>query len=218
MIGIAASALSFVPLLLGFNFGGLNLDVNQIEGPQQAVAAKFPLEVIDYASSLKQYKETGTAPGPLLIDESVINPEGNCEFCIRVDHKSAPQGQAGIVWESSQKVNLGGSKRLVLFAMGETGGEKVKFKALGKELSSAPGRSMQSFHDINFASTTDIVILSSDWKRYEVEIPANADLTSISQLFGLEIDRSSNGKNVVIYLKGIVVDENLPEKPLPRAV
>ena len=49
------------------------------------------------------------------------------ECCYKIQYTPGPIGKAGIAYKADKNYDLAGTKRVVFFAMGEKGGEKVSF-------------------------------------------------------------------------------------------
>lgn len=174
----------------------------------EAEAAKLPLH-IDEEFEEKTLAGDAATGSNMKVDEEFVDPENHCEFCTRVEYIPGSRGIAGFAYGSDDAIDLSGAKKIRFWVMGEEGGEKVKFKVAGKEKDSDDRRNRDSLSVFNtevFSKTTDEVELKDDWTKYEVELEG-ADLEEITHAFGMEISKGSGGKSQVVYLKGVVVDD-----------
>ena len=118
---------------------------------------------------------------------------------IRVDFE-ANDGWAGVVWQSPANDwgdkpggwDLTGAKKLVFFARGDKGGEKINFEfgLLGKE---------KPFPD-TAKGKLDAVSLTTDWKEYQIDLKG-LDLKRIKTGFAFIVP--AQGKGVVFFLDDI---------------
>ncbi len=173
----------------------------------QAEAAVLPLHVIERFTerTMAGDAETGSS---MKIDEEFVDPENHCEFCTRVEYVPGSRGVAGFAYGSDSPVDLTGAEKVRFWVMGEDGGEKVKFKIGGKErdddrLSNAIST---IFDNEGFARSSDQVTLRDDWTKFEIDL-ADTDLREITHPFGLEIAKGSGDKSQIVYIKGIIVDD-----------
>ena len=134
------------------------------------------------------------------IEQDFVDPDNHCEFCLRVEYVPGPDGTAGLAYTSDKSLDLKDAKRLTFWVKGEKGGEKVSFKAAGK--------------DLEFGAITSDITLGSDWKKYEIDLQ-KADLAKITQPFGFDFDRPSDGNPMIFYLKGVTIDRETAKAPLP---
>jgi hypothetical protein len=174
----------------------------------RAEAAELPLHVIERFTekTMAGDAETGSS---LEIDEEFVDPENHCEFCTRVEYVPGSRGIAGFAYGSDNPVDLTGAKKVRFWVMGEDGGEKVKFKIGGKQ--DAPGdraRNVTSsiFDNERFARSSDEVSLRDEWTKFEINLDGT-DLGEITHPFGLEIAKGSGERSQVVYIKGIVIDD-----------
>lgn len=159
------------------------------------------------------------------VEENFVDPENHCEFCTRVEYIPGPRGVAGFAYEDLTGLDLSNARKAQFWVMGEEGDERVRFKLAGKSLDKIqdrtqerPGRSLDRvepegiFTTERFALATQEVILDDHWKKYEVDL-RGVDLRDITHPFALELLGNEDEKQV-IYIKGVVYDEALPEDPL----
>ena len=173
----------------------------------QAEAAELPLHVVERFTekSMAGDAETGSS---MKIDEEFVDPENHCEFCTRVEYVPGSRGVAGFAYGSDSPVDLTGAKKVRFWVMGENGGEKVKFKIGGKERDDDRLRNAIStiFDNERFARSSDQVTLRDDWTKFEIDL-ADTDLREITHPFGLEIAKGSGEKSQIVYIKGVIVDD-----------
>ncbi|HYH65097.1 MAG TPA: glycoside hydrolase family 2 TIM barrel-domain containing protein [Urbifossiella sp.] len=147
--------------------------------------AKLPLVVYDEAGRKgAPYVASGYmgATKSLKLDERCETRPHGGKTCIRVDY-AAPDGWAGVAWQHPADDwgdkpcgwDLTGAKRLSVWMRGETGDETVtiEFGILGRE---------KRFPDTAKVSRAD-VRLSTEWREYTLDVPANADMTRIKTGF-----------------------------------
>ena len=209
----------FLSGLLNFGIFGTNTDDR--EGLVKAEAVLLPLQVIEQFTE-KQIEGADVTGSDLNIDENFVDPENHCEFCTRVEYVPGTRGVAGFAYTSDEPLDLSGAKKIRFWVMGEEGGEKVKFKAVGKKMNNADilnNDSLAIFESETFARTTKEVTLGNDWTSYEIDL-RGADLRDITHPFALELTAGSAGEREVLYIKGVVVDDEplRPEKALETVV
>jgi PKD repeat protein len=186
-------------------------------GVTQAEAARLPLHVIERFAE-KQLAGDGATGSNMKVDENFVDPENHCEFCTRVEYIPGSKGLAGFTYSSDDAVDLTGAKKIKFWVMGEDGGEKVKFKIAGKKKDPDDRRNRDSlavFSAESFSRTSNEISLKDDWTKYEVDLEGS-DLRDITHPFGFELTKGSGGKSQVVYLKGIVLDDEpvAPESAL----
>lgn len=174
----------------------------------QAEAARLPLHVIERFSE-KQMEGDGETGSNVKVEEDFVDPENHCEFCTRVEYTPGSSGVAGFAYSSNAAIDLTGAKKIRFWVMGEEGGEKVKFKVAGKKKSPGErdnGDSLGIFNSEVFARTSKEVTLRDDWTNYEVDLE-RTDLRDITHPFGLELTKGSDDKRQVLYIKGVIFDD-----------
>ena len=169
--------------------------------------------------------------GALAIKYDTMSTTG-CEMCqiaIYRPNMAGNKGVAPVAYSSNETLDLTGANRIVFFAKGELGGERLTFSAIGRPSESLP--STAPFTNITFALVTTNITLANDWTRYELSINGT-DLTNIEYPFGFIVERGRNnsaleqpdGDNpplnnpstsqITLYLKGITFDTDPAESPL----
>jgi hypothetical protein len=179
---------------------------------QEAGAQAFPFEVRD---RFNEKKIAGDANN-IKVNEDFVDPENHCEFCTFVEYRPGPQGVAGFAYENDAGLDLTGAKKVRFWMMGEEGNEKIKFKIAGKSPDNIqdrpPNRPTNSiFESESFALTTEEVTLANDWRRYEVDL-SGVSLDDITHPFGFELSKGNGAQEQVIYIKGLVYDDEPVEE------
>jgi hypothetical protein len=200
--------------ILGTAFLALQLSSNIFPVPDllhdqhTAEAASLPLAV-DFHSELKErVGDAKTGTSYVKFDEDFIDSENHCEFCTRIEIVSGPKGGSGIAYVLDKVLDFSNAKSVTFFAMGEEGGEKVKFKIAGKKLGEQdPIPTSGLFKEHKFALTTNEVILNKEWRKYSVDL-TGADLNGITHPFGMEVSPSKAVGKQVFYIKYIVYDSD----------
>jgi hypothetical protein len=208
---IAVLASSF--MLSGvFSLDSIVLSTGHDNHVQEAGAQALPFEVRDHFSEKKIAGDTNN----IKVDEDFVYPEKHCEFCTFVEYRPGPQGVAGFAYENDAGLDLTGAKKVRFWMMGEEGNEKIKFKIAGKSPDNIqdrpPNRPTNSiFESEKFALTTEEVTLASDWRRYEVDL-SGVSLDDITHPFGFELSKGNGAQKQVIYIKGLVYDDEPVEE------
>lgn len=149
--------------------------------------------------------------------------EMGCEECTMIEYKVGPQGFAGAAYESDEPLNFKDAKKVRFFAMGEKGGEKVKFGVGGidqaangnnqdkskpsnqQNSQSAGSANSNAFKNVKFGAITEEVTLKSKWTRYEIPVEG-LDLTNVDYPFGFIISESGANK-ARIFLHSILYEK-----------
>jgi hypothetical protein len=205
---LAGSLLLAGPFSIGSIFSA-NHDTHEAE------AQALPLVVRDKFKDKQLAGDAAANSRHLKVDEEFVDPENHCEFCTRVEYVPGPKGGSGFAYEDPNGLDLSGAKKVRFWVMGEEGNEKIKFKLAGKSLDKIQGKLLKKlgslFETERFALTTQEVSLDDDWKKYEVDL-TGVDLKGITHPFAFELAGSDEQ---VLYIKGVVYDEEPAEDPLP---
>lgn len=206
-VSIIGVLLFFLPIL------GI-IDKPLIDSQSHEVnALSGPLE-IDHLYSFDEMAGDAQLPFSFLrVQDSFIDTERDCEFCIRVEYVPGPGGVAGIAFRNDQGLDLSTAKKVTFYAMGLDGGEVVKFKAAGKKVDKKDVSDMEIFNNVKFDRTTEEVTLTKNWKKLEIDISKD-DLNGITHPFGLEISKEKNKPDSVVYLKGVKYEFEPATNPL----
>lgn len=204
---IALASVIAGSLLLAFPLSGVDLSI-----AQKAEAGKLPMEVRDVFKLEPKMGDAKRGSAYVKIEQDFVDPDNHCEFCLRVEYVPGPDGKAGLAYTIDKGIDMNDAKRLTFWVKGEKGGEKVTFKAAGKDLESyQAGKGLVTIQ--KFAAITSDITLGSDWKKYEIDL-RNADLTKITEAFGFDFNRPSDGKLMIFYLKGVTIDSDTAKAPL----
>lgn len=153
----------------------------------------------------------------LRINSETLDPDDNCEFCTKVIYTPGKEGQAAIAYRVG-KLDLTLSKRVVFFAKGQEGGEKIAFLAAGKPDIKTSGNidnfDKDIFPDEGFGIMTNKVTLSNQWHRYQISLSGN-DLRDITHPFGFVMTEGNSSTTQIFYLKGVTFDKDFAQDPLP---
>ncbi|HEV8387640.1 MAG TPA: hypothetical protein VGQ03_08460 [Nitrososphaera sp.] len=209
-----ASAIGGLLFLSGsMNFAVLGAGLYGRDNAPQAEAAILPLQVVDRFTQI-QMEGDGESGSNMKVEEDFVDPENHCEFCTRVEYIPGSKGVTGFAYASDEALDLTGAKKIRFWVMGEEGGEKVKFMVAGTKKNLDAGQTRDSLGIFNteiFARTSKEVTLKDDWTKYELDLH-RIDLSGITHPFGLELTKGSDEKSQVVYIKGIVF-ENEPLRP-----
>ena len=176
-------------------------------------ASLGPLEIDSLYSFDERAGDAQLPFGHLKVYDGFIDTERNCEFCIRVEYVPGPEGVAGMAFKNEQGFDLSTAKKVTFYAMGQDGGEVIKFKAAGKKVDKKEISDMEIFKNVKFDKTTKDVTLTKDWKRFEIDL-SNSDLKGITHPFGFEISKDKNNADSVFYIKGVKHDFDPATDPL----
>ena len=183
------------------------------EGKSASATIAFPLLQIEH--KIQPTKALDQKSGSLTIQTIVAaGGGGTCEQCQFIVYKplgSAPS-KPGIAYTSSRPLDLEGAKRLVFFAKGELGGETIKPMVLGKPSSSV---SLVPFKNLKFGVTSEDIVLTNDWKRYELNIEG-LDSNGVTTPFALVI--SNQRGNIRDTLPDLDSDKPPMNNPDPKAI
>ena len=154
-------------------------------------------------------------------------------FNILLDRKVLP----GIAYKNDQALDLSDAKRLVFFAKGTQGGEKLQFLVAGKDSTqtneNSNGLGIQGrnnnpvlpstqnevqqpaattdpsglFKNQEFQLTTRDVTLEKEWRRYQVSLD-NVDLKGVTHPFGFVLTKGQSPQSVAFSLDGVTYDKN----------
>ena len=161
---------------------------------------------------------------------------GDEECCQTIQYTPGPLGVAGITFKDPEAFDLTNAKRVVFFAMGQNGGETMKFMAAGSTASNAsldgegPGLIPPSsngsvslpadiFSDKKFGRITQDIVLEKNWNRYQISVDG-LDLKEITDPFGFVISSTNNNNNngsgtpISFNLKGVTYDTKPATDPV----
>jgi PKD repeat protein len=211
-ISVVAVLASSLMLTGVFSLDSFILSKGHDNHVQEAGAQALPFEVRDRFSEKKLAGDVNN----IKVNEDFVDPEKHCEFCTLVEYRPGPQGVGGFAYENDAGLDVTGAKKMRFWVMGEEGNEKIKFKIAGKSLDniqdSRPNRPTNTiFGSESFALTTEEVTLANDWRRYEVDL-SGVSLDDITHPFGFELSKGNGAQKQVIYIKGLVFDDEQVEE------
>ena len=176
-------------------------------------ASLGPVEIDSLYSFDERAGDAQLPFGYLKVYDGFIDTERNCEFCIRAEYVPGPQGVAGMSFKNDRGFDLSTVKKVTFYAMGQEGGEVIKFKAAGKTVDKKEISDTEIFKNVKFDKTTKEVTLTKDWKKMEIDL-SKSDLKGITHPFGFEISKDKNNAGSVIYIKGVKYDFDPATNPL----
>lgn len=242
IVPLAALAALGVSLILTNPFGNLMSIVSGKSYDQPiipvATAASFPFEVDIHTEPKLRVGDANVGGSYLQINSHYMDPEQHCEECTFIKYVPGPEGKAGFAYKMDKVLDFKGAKKVKFFAMGQDGGEKIKFKVAGKsaELNSVLNNAVGSvnidgtvingtipkkldplqsgiFRNLKFSAGTQEIPLQNDWKMYE--IPLNGvNLDNVDYPFGLEVAKGNGAKEIKFFIKGIVFDTEDANTPV----
>ncbi len=186
-----------------------------------AEAASVPVRALSYVLSTDRDGDAAAGPLVMKVEMENVDPDGHCEYCIRIDYNPSVIGVGGVAWETAQPVDVQGAKRLLVAAKGQFGGEQVRFLTLGKQVGVSSSLTDEKlFENIEFLSKTGTITLTSDWVRYQIDIPTDdpTALRDVTHMIGVEIDGGNGVRPVTIFLKGFIFDDKPAADPVPEEV
>lgn len=114
-------------------------------------------------------------------------------------------------WGDYPGYSLKGARKLVFWARGERGGERVEFKCGGMN---SGGKSFRdSFGPL--ASTRFSETLAAEWREYSIDL-TNADTSSLLGGFCFALNTPGNPRGCTFYLDDVVLVAEVVPPPLPR--
>jgi hypothetical protein len=209
LTAIAAVALSVV-LASAFVSGSSIAPQAQV-----ATAANMPFPVdIHTEPKVKTGDATLSSPYFRLETHWMDNfGERHCEECTMIEYTPGQKGFAAAAYLSDQVYDFSGAKRVVFFAMGDGGGEKVKFNFAGKDVPANSKVTDKIFEKRQFAVKSKEITLKNDWQRFEVSLEG-ADLKNVKYPLAFEMSPAKDVSKVRIYLHGVTIDTEPAKRPL----
>lgn len=145
--------------------------------------------------------------GDIKVDTGSKDAPHSGTTCIKVTYTAEQKqgaGWAGVYWQNPPNnwgtqpggFDLKGAKKLVFWAKGAKGGEKIaEFKI---------GGITGEYADSDCAGTSEVT-LTSDWKEYSIDLTGK-DLSSIAGGFCWVANAASNPNGFTIYLDDIIYE------------
>jgi hypothetical protein len=170
-----------------------------------APKADMPYDIYSNGQSSADY-----IPSGYMGNRDAIHMDAHCQTvqghsgseCLQVRY-TASDGWGGVVWQSPSNdwgdqdggLNLTGAKKLLFWARGDRGGEKVTFDfgLIGDD---------KKYSDSDSGKLADVV-LTQDWKQYSIDL-ADKDLSRIKTGFCWIV--AGSGKPTTFYLDDIRYD------------
>lgn len=190
----------------------LQTDLHGSPSIQSAEALTLPFLVSSYANV--NYALDGDAAAGPQIATIVQEFHGvDCEFCIKITYNPYLAKKAGFGMTTVQPLDVENPQRLLLWARGEHGGEKVRFFLLGKETSTALPSSGELFDDVEFVGKSETITLTTKLRMYQVEVPEASpeQLEDLTHLLAIVVDAGRGARPVTLYLDGLVYEEIEPD-------
>ena len=203
-----SSATESVSSILGLSDNSGSLGV--------AEAAILPLDVDETFRTLEKTGDGKERASSIIVDPDHIDPDNHCEFCLRIEFNPGNTGMGGIIMKGDKAFDLGAATRVAFFARGETGTEEVRFMVAGKADRADGAGSGQK---LKFSTGSETIKLQKDWQKVEIEL-LGKDLRGITHALAVDFgkpDLKNSREPIVIYVKGITIDQVVAAKPL-RAI
>lgn len=222
---VAVSAITVIAgaLILSSTYSGVGATQNissflGLDGNSASVgvaeAALLPLDVDETFTTLEKTGDGKTKASSIVIDTDHVDPDEHCEFCMRIEFNPGNTGKGGVIMKGDKAFDLDKATRIAFFARGETGTEEVQFLAAGKENKVDGG-----FGGPKYSAVSETTKLQRDWHKVEIDL-SGKDLKTITHALAMEFGKSElkNSKQpIVIYVKGITIDDVVATKPLRAA-
>ncbi|MCB4790604.1 MAG: hypothetical protein LHV68_01835 [Elusimicrobia bacterium] len=141
-----------------------------------------------------------------IIEDSTENPQEGLS-CIKITYTAkAASGQrwAGVYWQEPANnwaklekggFDLTGATRLVFWVRGEKGGETISEFKVGGMQGDFPDTALYNIGP---------VVLTKEWKEYEIPFDVNPNLKRLAGGFCFAASQKDNPQGFVIYLDNIV--------------
>ena len=145
-----------------------------------------------------------------IIDISSADNPHSEKSCIRISYKPSLNNWGGFYWQfpvnnwgiyPGYAIDKSKKVKLSFWARGMKGGEKAEFMTGGILDSSLP------YHDSYSSMTTGIIVLSSEWQKYTINL-ANKDLSNVIGGFCWVTNYQQNPSGSTVFLDDIVFEED----------
>jgi hypothetical protein len=145
----------------------------------------------------------------------VISEPVSEECCNIIQYTPGPSGKGGLAYQAEEDYDLTNAKRVVFFAKGENGGERITFVVAGRDLDAGVTLPGAIFKNQKFTRTTQDVVLDKIWKRYEISLEGVDLKAGVKYPFGFVVMKGQNQQAVVFSVRDITFDAESPKSPLP---
>lgn len=222
LLGAIAAAAVIASVLLAAVLANGNYAL-LAPGPQEqvATAATLPFAVdLHAAPDLRTGDAALSSPTFRLETHWMDNfGERHCEECTMVEYIPGQAGFAGAAYVVANAADFGQAKKVVFFAMGEKGGEKVTFKFAGKDKKPGANENTKAkdkvFDKQEFAVKVQDIVLKDTWQRYEIPLD-KVNLKNVKYPFAFEMTPPPNDAGKIrFYLNGVTFDTEPAKKPIP---
>lgn len=210
-LAVASAGVLIGSLLLTGNFPGIAGQTNSPTTNDHSADFAMPLDV-KYSAKDRERGLDAIGSYYFNVDESFIDDENHCEFCIFAQYTPGAFGRATYAFENKTPMDLSDAKTLRFLARGETGGETIKIYAAGKRLavtSDFDGENLASGFDdglkgVEFQFSKQLT-MSTEWVKYEIDL-AGLDLSEISHPFAFQMNKDDEIAEQIVYLDLIYYD------------
>jgi hypothetical protein len=140
------------------------------------------------------------------IDESFVDSDNHCDFCIGVAYTLGPNERATLAFRGNAPLDLSSAKILTFDVRGDADGEKVRIHALGKKIedqdATLPDGS--GLRGVTFAFSREL-ILSNRWQSYDIDLQ-EFDRSGITHAFAFEVLKgSTSDEKQFVYFDTILL-------------
>ncbi len=132
--------------------------------------------------------------------------------CLKISYNAVGLNWVAAYWQQPENnwgtipnagYDLTGATEISFWARGENGGEQINFFA---------GGISGSYSDSFPKTSTDWIILTTDWQRYSIDLTGK-NLTYVIGGFGFETNAGMNPQGAVFYLDDIQYNKSSLEQP-----
>lgn len=206
---VLAAAIGLASIVAFVSFSYLSGKTDEQAIPQsEAVGLPVDLPIL-FTETERNYN---TVDGSYaVVYENIVDSRLGCEFCTVVELRDGPSSDVpDVSWVADRSFNVRGAQKVTFYAMGDRGGEEVRFMAAGNKVETILDGRLATILD--FDVRTKPVTLTNEWEKFEVDL-SGADLASVTSAFGIE---PMEGQTVRVFLKGITIEAEPAEEPLER--
>jgi hypothetical protein len=205
---IAASSIALAGILTAMLFSYLSGGTDMQQAIPQSEAVSLPVDLpLLFSETRRNYN---TLDGSYtVVYENIIDSRRHCEFCTVIEFRDGPAfGTPDVSWVADRPFNIQGAQTVTFYAMGDSGGEEVRFKAAGKRADAvSDGRAVSI---LDFDIRTKPVTLTNEWQKFEVDL-SSTNLSGVVGAFGME---PGEGQTVRVFVKGMTIESEPADEPL----